>query len=676
MHHNRDERNGVQSSFDREAFRQVCIARMENMENNERNRLRRWISATSSSSSGSQAMISSRPVLVDLNNNPSSAGIGNQNAVSNQRDRKITSIEISSPAKHKLWLLGQRYSSSSSFGDAQSVAGSSSSAQSIAGPVSPPSLRNKRTGNLDNYNPLQMLLLHASRHDDEVERVNSMAEDFDDTPVQGGHILQLLNQIARSHDAQPAQSPPTHLDCYSTDDDDGSSMLSNVSSFISPTQIFCSDRGRSAAGSCKCHRNEDDDNDIQESDYFSSLCKVQAMLSELDQEESHTNVKKNSDGDSELLENEDWGLLSCIALSLLVVISILLTLSGIFSLQAKVNTWKESLAIRLWEAIERYETSSLEKLVELYAFRSSASALLLKWADAMTRQFSNFEALYLNTLNDLLRQRHRVFVSFSLNNVTSLLRQQLKRLGECTSNFSSNVDVTSVALEQFYRVAKSYYLAIELFKSAQSSFMDIKASTAMVWNATLFIEYLQQVGVTISESKKWLVDPLAYNTQEYVTISKASLTIPIIFDVGIDNYRNGTTRYQEEDGSEEMEKSIHIISPPFWRRQARAFVKPVLPVVGISLITQPSSILQLDNVAQSTVVCENLTALVVQRMRNSKQLSKPFKQKSVRDYYNSFTQQRHPDEKDIFDGVDVMSMASDAIVRWWHQHKQVESVKE
>jgi len=243
--------------------------------------------------------------------------------------------------------------------------------------------------------------------------------------------------------------------------------------------------------------------------------------------------------------------------------------------------------------------------------------------------------------------------------------QQLKRLGECTANFSSNVDdVTSVALEQFYRVAKAYHSAIELFKTARSSFIELQASTAIAWNATLLIEYWQQVGVTIAESKKWLVAPLSYSTHEHFMISKASLTIPIMFDVGIGNYRNETIQYQEEDELVEKEKSLQIMSPPFWRRQARAFVKPTLPVVEMSLISQP----HLEDVGHSSVVSENLTALVVQRMRNSKKPSKPSKQKSVRDYYDSFIRQDRPDERDIFDGVDIMSMASDAIVTWWHQH--------
>jgi hypothetical protein len=673
MHHSRDERKDGQSSFNREFFRQVCMARMENMENVERDRRRRWISAASSSRS-SQSMISSRPPLVDLNN---SVVANNQNDVAPvERSRNVTSIEISSPAKHKLWLLGQRYSFSSSYmGDAQSIVGSFSSSssggtQSIAGPVSPPSLRNrldKRIGNLDN--PLQLLLLHASQHENEVasvERDKSINNEDCNTPVQGGHLLQLLNQLARSnHAQQPTQSPPRHLDVTmnSTDDDDGSSMLSNVSSFIFSERKVD-----------KCHQNEEDDDKQEESDYFSSFCKVQSMLSELNLDEnnlqSNASVeKKNSEDSSETLENEDWGLLSCIAFSILVIVSILLALSVLFSLQAKVDTWKESVTMRLWEIIGRYETSGLDKLKELYSFRSSASGLLHNWAESMARQFSEmmerYETLYLNTLNDLLHQRSRVFASLSLNNVTSLLMQQLKRLSKCATSY---VDVTSVAIEQLYRVAKAYYSAIELFRTAQSSIIELHASTALAWNTTLLI--WQQAGVIISsKSKEWLVAPLSYSTLEHFPIGKTSLTTPIIkFDVGIGHYRNDTIRYQEEKELEEKEMSLQVISPPFWRQQSRAFVKPNLPCVEMSLITQPS-ISHLENVGYSCIVSDNLTTLVVQRMRSkSKQPSKPKKQRGVRDYYASLIQQGNPDEKDIFDGVDIMSMASDAIVRWWHQH--------
>eukprot|EP00986_Skeletonema_menzelii_P017151 scaffold17869_cov74-Skeletonema_menzelii.AAC.1 len=57
--------------------------------------------------------------------------------------------------------------------------------------------------------------------------------------------------------------------------------------------------------------------------------------------------------------------------------------------------------------------------------------------------------------------------------------------------------------------------------------------------------------------------------------------------------------------------------------------------------------------------------------RNAKQPSKPKKkQKKVRDYYDSvIQQQKQSNGDDVFDGVDAMSIASDAIVRWWHQYR-------
>eukprot|EP00984_Skeletonema_dohrnii_P021719 scaffold10909_cov136-Skeletonema_dohrnii-CCMP3373.AAC.2 len=684
MMHRSDERKDRQSSsFDREAFRQAFMTRMENnIENDEWNRRRRWMS-TASSDSRQQPLMSSRPPLANLNNTTAPAPA---NEVTNERSRNISSIEISSPAKRKLWLLGQRYSSSSSSsssGDAQSVAGSSSSSssgsRSISGPLSPPSLRNKRIGKLDNYNPLQMLLLHANRHDNEVgsigrDSISSIHEDRN-TPVQGGHLLQLLNQLARTNDAQPTQSsPPRHLDVTlnSTDDDDGSSMLSNVSSFISPTQIFGADSEISEIGVDKCHQidedeEEEEDSQKDKSDYFSSFCKVQTILSELDQEEnplqSNSVVEKHPEGESP--DNEDWGLLSCIALSILATVSILIALSGLFSLQAKVETWKESFAIRLWETINRYETLGIEELKQLH-----------NWADATFLELlKRYETLYLNTMSDLIQHQHRIFASFSLSKVTAFLMQQIESLGNYATNFARNMDVTSLALEQLYRVARVYYSFIEHFKTARSSFIELHASTALSWNTTLLMSasYWQQVGVTIYESKKWLVAPLSYNTQEPFQISKATLTTPIIFDLGIGHYRNETIRYQEDAELEEEDNFLQTMSPPFWRRQPRAFVKRSLPVVEESLIIQ-LSISHLENVGpvgHSLVASENLTALVVQRMkRNSRQPSKPKKkQRKVRDYYDSVIQQKQSDERDVFDGVDVMSIASDAIVRWWYQHR-------
>eukprot|EP00986_Skeletonema_menzelii_P008895 scaffold3901_cov135-Skeletonema_menzelii.AAC.1 len=681
--HSSDERNDRQRSFDREAFRQAFMARIENnVENDEWSRRRRWMSTTSSLSDSRQPLMSSRPPLVELNNStaPALAVVKRDAVLTNERGRNISSIEISSPAKRRLWLLGQRYSSSSSSsnnGDAESVAGSSSSSsatRSIAGPVSPPSLRNKRNGKLENYNPLQMLLLHANRHDNEVgsierDSISSIHEEHN-TQVQGGHLLQLLNQLARSNDAQPTQSPPRHLDVTlnSTDDDDGSSMLSNVSSFISPTQIFCADSEMSEIGVIE---EDEEDSRKEESDYFSSFCKVQTILSELDQEHNSLqldySVGKNAKDD----DDEDWGLLSCIALSILAVVTILLALSGLFSLQAKVDYWKESLAIRLWETIKTYKALGLEQLKELHPSRISlASALLRIWVESLTGQLLGIMErcafLYVNTLDDLLHQWNLIVASFSLSKVTSVLTQQLER----TTTYFSNMDVASATLEQLYRVAKVYYSAVELFKIAQHSLIELQASTGLTWNATLLV---QQVGAAVSESKNWLVAPLSYNTQDNFSISKSSLTIPIMFDVRIGHYSNETIWYQEENEIQlqDKEMSLYNSSPPFWRCQPRAFIKRTLPVPDSILITQPT-IKHVENVGHSLVASENLTALVVQRMkRNAKQPSKPKKnQKKVRDYYDSvIQQQKQSNGDDVFDGVDAMSIASDAIVRWWHQYR-------
>ena len=652
-----------QRSFDREAFRRAYMARLGNAENDERERHRLWMSSLSFSSNGSQS--SSRPPLVNnnLNNNSITASIpvvNQHHTVANEgSNRNISSIEISSPAKRRLWLLGQRYSSSSSsIGDAHSVAASSSfstGTRSFAGPVSPPSLRSKRIGKVDNYNPLQMMLHHASQHDNELSSVDndpsSIHEDCN-APVQGGHLLQLLNQLARSNGAQTSHhspSPPSHLDVTlnSSDDDDGSSLLSNVSSFFSPLRVYCSQSENNAIGAHDCQQQQqlmDEDDKRDEFEY--------------------------SKFDSAALQDEEWSILSSIALSILAVVSVLIVLSGIFSIQAKLNIWKASLSIRLWEGVHGYQS-----LRKLFVQRNSVAFAILR--DWFLEMMKRCETLYLGTLDDLLQLRNRYFLSLSLNKVTTLLMQEMRRLKDYTTTSLGNIDVSLMTLEQLYRATNAYYSTIEVFKNAQTSIIGLQTSTALAWNTTLI---WQQVRVTMYECKEWLVTPISYKAQEYLSIQKSSLTVtePIIFDININDFKNenlldfknDTIRCEEEDDQIEqmIEDNFPIMSPTFWKQQPRAFVRRTLPAVELSLVAQRNTS-RVENEEVPLDTSDNLNALVVQRMRNSKQPAKKNEKKKmkVRDYYDSLVPR---DQKDVFDGVDAMSIVSDAIVRWWYQVKE------
>ena len=297
--------------------------------------------------------------------------------------------------------------------------------------------------------------------------------------------------------------------------------------------------------------------------------------------------------------------------------------------------------------------------------------LLHNWSDSVTAHFFDVlercEALYLEVMDDLFHHLRQITSLLSWSNLTSLVRQQLKLLGDYISSLVRSVDITSVVLEQLYRIAKAYYSAVDFFKSTQSSVLELQTTTAMAWNTTLLLgaSYLHQVKVTVSETTTWLLAPLSYGVHEQQLIGKASLTTPILFDVGTDlRWKNNTTPDRKE--------TPQIITPrQFWRRRSRAFlVKPTLliPETTPLLLSSISGSQHVENVGHSaTVVGENLTSMVVMRMRNTKHEPKQKKPRRIRDYYNSLITQEVSVEEDVFDGVDVMSMASDAIMRWWNK---------
>jgi hypothetical protein len=698
---------GVSINSTVEAFRQL----LENKEN-ERNRHHRWIS-NNNNVSGQSIPLSSRAALVDRSNNSSADAARSNNQ---QNSRSITSI--SSPAKRNLWLLGQRYSSttfsssSTTTADAQSVISDNQSSSSVVEPTSPPSLRDSRqrsategTSFTPPFSPIHMLLLHASRRDNnqsvsdvELEKEEGSTNGEYETPVvQGGYLLQLLNQLARSSNddvhpqpqsTQSSPSPPPGQNLNETmsstdEDDDGSSMLSNVSSFISSAQLYSSaDKEKSVSGR-RCHEHDVVEEQESEMGYFSSFCKVQTMLSKLERDENSPQKRrggKTKNNNSNSLPNEednvdDWGLIRSIAfISILVVVSILLTCSGLSLLQAVVYTRFDfdSLQMQFWERIEDYETICLTKFNELYMLQSSMLMLLYNWSDSVTAHFfevlGRCEALYLDVMNDLFHHLRQISSLLSWSNLTSLVTQQLKLLGEYVSSLVRSVDVTSVVLEQLYRIAKAYYSAVNFFKSTQSSVLELQTSTALAWNTTLLMgaSYLNQVKVTVFEAKTWLVTPLSYSVHEQHLIGKASLTAPILFDVGTD------LRWKNNTAPDRKEMSQIITPRQFWRRRSRAFlVKPALliPETTPLLLSSSSGSQHFENVGHSTtVVGENLTSMVVMRMRNTKHEPKQKKPRRIRDYYNSLITQEVSAEEDVFDGVDVMSMASDAIIRWWRKN--------
>jgi hypothetical protein len=703
----KDGARGGSSAVER--FRQL----LEDKENDERNRRHRWIS-NNRSVGGQSITLSSRAALVDRSNNSSADAARSNNQ--RQRSRSITSI--SSPAKRNLWLLGQRYSSTTSSSssstttaDAQSVISDYQSSSSVVEPTptSPPSLRDSRQRSAavtPPFSPIHMLLLHASRRDNnnqsvsdvELEKEESTIGEYEEPVVQGGYLLQLLNQLARSSNddvqrqstrSSPSPPPGQNLNetMSSTDeDDDGSSMLSNVSSFISSAQLYSSsDKEKSVSG--RCEHDVDDVDQEQESDmdYFSSFCKVQTMLSKLERDENSPQKRrggktKNNNSISKQNEEDnvdDWGLIRSVAfISILIVVSILLTCTGLSSLQAVVYTQFEfdSLVMQFWERIEDYETKYLGKLNELYMLQSSMLTILHNWSDSVTAHFFDVlercEALYLDVMNDLFHHIRQISSLLSWSNLTSLVTQQLKLWGEYVSSLVCSVDVTSVVLEQLYRIARAYYSAVDFFKSTQSSVLELQTSTALAWNTTLLLgaSYLHQVKVTVFEAKTWLVTPLSYTMYEQQQlIGKASLTTPVLFDLGTDHrWQNNTVSYRKE--------TSQIITPrQFWRRRSRAFlVKPTLliPETTPLLLSSSSGSQHVENVGHSsTIVDENLTSMVVMRMRNTKYESKQKKPRRIRDYYNSLITQEVSVEEDVFDGVDVMSMASDAIIRWWRKYR-------
>src|SRR5210317_2086272 len=104
--------------------------------------------------------------------------------------------------------------------------------------------------------------------------------------------------------------------------------------------------------------------------------------------------------------------------------------------------------------------------------QSSMLMLLHNWSDSVTSHFfevlERCEVLYLDVMNGLFHHIRQISSLLSWSNLTSLVTQQLKLLGEYVSSLVRSVDVTSVVLEQLYRIAKAYYSAVDFFKSTQS----------------------------------------------------------------------------------------------------------------------------------------------------------------------------------------------------------------
>lgn len=498
------------------------------------------------------------------------------------------------------------------------------------------------------------------------------------------------------------------------DADDGSSSAS----YNTPTPHL------QAASACNSQGDNEDGCEAQEdveveTDHFSSFCKAQILISEIEdnalrQLEVASMCPSEADTKNDNLVPSNKTNVQRIVYY--VVRSALVTIAGaaLFFYWRYIVSWCKLTYPRLSPLLSAQLNSWLHSMTaHSWSLETIQSAFYSKMADGVKQASS---------LHGHATSHLTLWANVLWRTTVTIYSDWTKDIVTIYTDWTKDVDMLSWIIHNIYRLEKLYYDALQLFNETKCSFSEVQDSSVVAWNATL--------SVAISCWQHLEGAPMShffYKSKEHIVIRKATLTTPIIFcsndgcisktlanetlallDNGDDvksinessspqfwrKSINGTpfVRHQlpsmrhdfrrcihsipslgtQPEGSDSSRTHWHIsISPAFNELQhPDERSKSLFPVVGLGRSRLSLVSHRLDNILISTDIRKSLAASMIMqksRRRNSEHIP-PHQQSSQamitkeRNYYkSSYPTQEQSHEKDIFDDVNVMSMAREFV---------------
>mmetsp|Transcript_15993 Transcript_15993/g.33805 ORF Transcript_15993/g.33805 Transcript_15993/m.33805 type:complete len:757 (+) Transcript_15993:336-2606(+) len=534
--------------------------------------------------------------------------------------------------------------------------------------------------------------IEALSHADNKIHVVSPASDGiskKDVEVYGSHYLLL----ARANSSPTPASKIDHNggDGNIIDADDGSSSAS----YNTPTPHL------QAASACNSHgENEDGCGGVQESaedetDHFSSFCKAQVLISEIEDKELEVasiclvEVDTNDrllQARRENFQRKVWQVVRC---------SLVTTFAGavLFFCGRYIVSWYKFTYPRVFPLFSD-EAISWSHLTPTnnWPLETMKTAFHLKTAHVLEQ---------VSSLRGHLTSRLMFWANVIWRAAVTTYTDWMK-----------DVDMLSWIIENIYRIEKVYYDALQLFNMTKYKLLEVQDSSVLAWNATLSMAISCWRELDIAPRRHTL-----HKSKEHIATRKSTLTTPINFcSTGGCFHQTLENETLASVGNEDDVDSIHeSSSPQFWRESVRGapFVRHQLPSIqrdlrrclhSIPLLgSQPegrvslamqwhistspalnerrhptegskmlfpsrgssgSRLLLNSHRLGSISICSDIRKMIEESMAAK---SKPQQQtsqavKTKRNYYTSpYQMQETFHEEDIFNDVDVMGMTRDFV---------------
>lgn len=530
-----------------------------------------------------------------------------------------------------------------------------------------------------------------SHADNKIHVVTPTGEGIskEDVEVYGSHYLLL----ARANSSPTPASKIDHNggDGNIIDADDGSSSAS----YNTPTPHL------QAASACNSHgENEDGCGGVHEvvedeTDHFSSFCKAQVLISEIEDKELEvaTICPNEVERKDTLVQARRKKIQRQVCL--VVRFSLVTTFAGAVLLFCGryIVSWYESIYPRIFPLFSGESISWSHSIpMNNWSLETTKTAFHLKMAYGLEQ---------VSSLRGHLTSRLMFWANVIWRAAITTYTDRMK-----------DVDMLSWIIEHIYRLEKLYYDSLQLFNMTKYKLMEVQDSSALAWNATL--------SMAISCWQELDIAPRGHTfhkSKEHIAIRTLTVTTPINFcSTGGCFHQTMENETLASLGNGDDVDSIHeSSSPQFWRESVRGapFVRHQLPSIQHdlrrclhsipSLGSQPEgrdsltaqwhistspalnkrrhpkegskmvfpsggssgSRLLLDSHRLDSIsICSDIRKMIEESMAAK---SKPQQQTSQavrtkRNYYTSpYQMQETFHEEDIFNDVDVMGMTRDFV---------------
>jgi len=376
----------------------------------------------------------------------------------------------------------------------------------------------------------------------------------EDVAVYGSHYLLLARTNSLPTPSTSIADQDGHSMTHTIDADDGSSSAS----YNTPTPFL------QAASASNSHGDNEDGSEVQENveegtDHFSSFCKAQMLISEMEDDTTSKQLQTAS-RPTEVDASQDYFLqLQKANFQIMVYCAVrcaLITIGG-------------ATLYFYWRPFATWSKINYQRISHLL------SSQLDSWLGVMSPHSWSFEtiqnAIYSKVAVGITRAT--LIYGHAFSSIASWAKMFRDATVTVYRDWTKDIDILSWIIHNIYRLEKVYYDSLQLFNFTKYRLLEIQDASVAAWNATFsVIQHLE-------------IAPMSYffyKSKEPIEIRKTTTTAPIIFSSNNECISkivaNATLAlFDTEDDVEATTTSSS--TSQFWRRSISGtpFVRHKLP---------------------------------------------------------------------------------------------------